>query len=124
MGAQGTAVLDFGAFPGSSVTTVDVVASGVISTSAVEAWIRPVASADHTAEDHMVVPMRVVGSYLSDGNIRIMGFNTNDVMPPEEVQPASPRARESGTYLRLKSKRDRQNAPMLVGQYNVWWVWN
>jgi len=109
MGAQGTATLDFGVFPGSSVTSVDVAAAGLISTSAVEAWIRPVATADHTVEDHIIVPMRVVGQYLSDGNIRIYGINANDVIPPQEdVSPATV----------------RQNAPMLVGQYNVWWVWN
>ena len=121
MGAQGTATLDFGAFPGASVTNVAVVATGVISTSAVEAWIRPVATADHTAEDHMVVPMRVVGSYLSDGNIRIMGFNTNDVMPPEERVPVLskiPLAGRNNVILK------RAPSPMLVGQYNVWWAWN
>jgi hypothetical protein len=123
MGAQGTAILDFGAFPGSSVTTVDVAATGVVSTSAVEAWISPVASADHTAEDHMAAPLRVVGSYLSDGNIRIMGFNTNDVMPPLEPQPISTN-NTTGTLIRPKSVQARQNMPMLVGQFNVWWVWN
>lgn len=122
MGAQGTATLDFGAFPGSSVTSVDVVATGVISTSAVEAWIRPVASADHTVEDHVIAPMRVVGQYLSDNNIRIYGINTNDVMPPIE---AITRLR---TMIPTTTSRgqefDRQPAPMLVGQYNVWFVWN
>lgn len=122
MGAQGTATLDFGAFPGSSVTHVDVAAAGVIATSAIEAWIRPVANADHTAEDHMVVPMRVVGSYLSDGNIRIMGFNTNDVVPPLEPQPSE--VKHSAGAVRAKVRLNRQRSPMLVGQFNVWWVWN
>ena len=121
MGAQGTAVLDFGAFPGSSVTSVDVAASGVGSTSAVEAWIRPVASADHTVEDHITTPMRVVGQYLSDNNIRIYGINTNDILPPEEVVP-NPGKRPLINRNNRLSKRDP--APMLVGQYNVWWVWN
>lgn len=116
MGAQGTATLNFGAFPGSSVTTVDVAAPGVISTSAVEAWIRPVSTADHTAEDHMAIPMRVVGSFLSNDNIRIMGFNTNDVTPPLEGQPAMGAQHDAPIF--------RQPAPMLVGQFNVWWVWN
>jgi hypothetical protein len=122
MGAQGTATLDFGAFPGSSVTSVDVVATGVISTSAVEAWIRPVATADHTAEDHVAVPLRVVGMYLSDNNIRIWGFNANDVMPPMESLPLTRQFNTSTT--RPEVLLARQNPPMLVGQYNVWWVWN
>lgn len=119
MGAQGTAVLDFGAFPGSSVTSVDVVATGVISTSAVEAWVRPVASADHSVEDHIIAPMRVVGQYLSDNNIRIYGINTNDVLPPLEPITKSRAGRTSKV-----AELDRQPAPMLVGQFNVWWVWN
>lgn len=122
MGAQGTATLNFGAFPGSSVTSVDVAAPGIISTSAVEAWIRPVATVDHTAEDHIIVPMRVVGQYLSDGNIRIYGINTNDVQPPLETVAVYPLTTvASRTYL---TQRRQQNAPMLVGLYNVWWVWN
>ena len=119
MGAQGTATLDFGAFPGSSVTSVDVAAAGIVASSAVEAWIRPVASADHTVEDHIAANMRVVGQYLSDGNIRIYGVNNNDVMPPLEDTPAS-----TATGIRNRKIIVRQNPPMLVGQFNVFWVWN
>lgn len=118
MGAQGNATLDFGAFPGSSVTNVDVAAAGVISTSAVEAWIRPVATADHTDIDHVAAAMRVIGTYLSDGNIRIYGLNTNDVMPPEEFQTI--RTDDRG----LVVLPQRQPSPMFVGQFNVSWVWN
>lgn len=112
-------MLDFGSFPGSSITSVDVAATGVISTSAVEAWIRPVASADHSVEDHVIVPMKVTAQYLSDNNIRIWGVNTNDVQPPLESLIV---ARKSATS--KSAETSRQNAPMLVGQYNVWWVWN
>jgi len=122
MGAQGTATLDFGAFPGSSVAYVDVVATGVVSTSAVEAWIRPVATADHTEIDHIAVKMEVRAMYLSDDNIRIFGINTNDVQPPIQPEPNRPGGRS-----KLRSPfvgTVRQNAPMLVGQFNIWWVWN
>jgi hypothetical protein len=117
MGATGTAVLDFGAFPGSSITFVDVATAGVTSTSLVEAWIRPEGTADHTDGDHVVAPIRVVGMFLSPGNIRIWGINTNDVIPPLELQPVL--SSTLGWDVRLA----RQNAPMLVGQYNVNWAW-
>lgn len=120
MGAQGTATLDFGAFPGSDVVSVDVNTVGVISTSAIEAWIRPVATSDHTDTDHVAANIRIVAQFLSNDNIRIFGVNNNDVVPPYE--PIS--IRVVGTGSRIKNKSDRQNAPMLVGQYNVWWVWN
>lgn len=124
MGAQGTAVLDFGAFPGSSVTSVDVVTTGVTSTSAVEAWVRPVASADHTVEDHIIAPIRVVGQYLSDNNIRIYGINSNDVMPPMEQVIDNRHSTPVTVAARPLVRQQRQGSPMLVGQYNVWWVWN
>lgn len=122
MGAQGTATLDFGAFPGSNVAYVDVATPGVISTSAVEAWIRPVATADHTDTDHVAAPMKVVGQYVSDGNIRIYGINLNDVMPPLEPQQLLRRPVTSTT--RPEVLMARQNSPMFVGQFSVWWVWN
>lgn len=115
MGAQGSAVLDFGTFPGSNVATVDVAAAGVVSTSAVEAWLGTTATADHTDIDHIAAPMKVVGAYLSDDNIRIYGVNTNDVMPPLEQEPA--RGRAGGVP-------GRPPAPMFVGQFSVSWVWN
>ena len=122
MGAQGTATLDFGAFPGSNVAITDVVATGVISTSAVEAWIRPETTADHSDMDHVAAPMRVIGTYLSDNNIRIYGVNINDVIPPLEPQALD----RNFTTLATKpeARLDRQKSPMLVGTYNVNWVWN
>jgi hypothetical protein len=121
MGAQGTAVLDFGAFPGSSAGSVDVNTVGVVNTSAIEAWIRPVASADHTDADHIAAPMKVTAMFLSNDNIRIFGFNTNDVVPPvENLPPQPPGSKLNSPYVRP----GRQNAPMFVGQFNVWWVWN
>jgi hypothetical protein len=122
VGAQGTAILDFGAFPGSAATSVDVAAAGVISTSAIEAWIRPEATADHTDVDHVAAPMNVVGTYLSDGNIRIFGINTNDVIPPLEPQPLTRTPPTSATL--PKSQMARQNPPMFVGLFKVNWVWN
>jgi hypothetical protein len=121
MGAQGTATLDFGAFPGSNITSVDVSAPGVVSTSAVEAWIRPEATADHTDGDHVIAPMRVIGHYLSDNNIRIWGIGINDVMPPLEPQTL---VRPSTNAARPEFQFGRQNSPMLVGTYMANWVWN
>ena len=122
MGATGNATLDFGAFPGSNVAYVDVVAAGVVSTSAVEAWIRPVATADHTDTDHIAAPMKVTGQYVSDNNIRIYGVNLNDVIPPMEL------VRRKGdlpvSAVRNYANPERALSPMFVGQFSVSWVWN
>ena len=51
----GTAILDFGAFPGSSIASVDIVGQSAIDTSSrVRLYISgDSVSADHTAPDHM-----------------------------------------------------------------------
>lgn len=55
MGAQGEAVLNFGAFPGKTDATVAVTGQGaIVADSLVEAWIRPEATAEHSADEHRV----------------------------------------------------------------------
>lgn len=121
-GSTATGVLNFGSFPGSSVTSVDIVAVGVISTSVINAWIRPVASADHTDIDHVAAPMRVIGKYLSDGNIRVYGINTNDVIPPPVLIHRQPQ--EATIAGRNYQSLERKISPMFVGQYNVNISWS
>lgn len=51
--ATGTAVLDFGAAPGSDTATVAVTGQGAIATTShVEAWVRPEATAAHSVDEH------------------------------------------------------------------------
>lgn len=53
MGAQGEAIVDFGAFPGKSDTTVAVTGqASIVADSLVEAWVRLEATADHSADEH------------------------------------------------------------------------
>jgi len=55
---SGTAVLDFGAFPGSAHATVAVTGQAAIqAASLVEAWFAPTATADHNADEHKVAPL-------------------------------------------------------------------
>ena len=77
MGAQGTATLDFGASPGAFDTSVAVTGqSGIVSGSLAEAWIRPVASADHTADEHLVERIRVVaGNIVAGTGFTIYGYS-------------------------------------------------
>ena len=52
MGAVGTAILDFGATPGSRSDTVVSGQASIVSNSYVEAWLAADTSADHNAEEH------------------------------------------------------------------------
>lgn len=91
--AVGTATLNFGAFPGTTDTSVAVTGqSGILSGSAVEAYIAPVATAEHTADEHWVESIQVTaGNIVAGTGFTIYGRTTD-------------------------SKR-------LYGNFNIGWVW-
>lgn len=101
MGDRGTAVLDFGSFPGKSDASVAVTGqSGIVSGSLVEAWIRPVDSVDHSADEHRVETLTVMaGDIVAGTGFTIFGMNSGQVSQP------------NGQGTRL------------YGQWNVAWVW-
>lgn len=120
MGAQGTAILDFGAFPGKSDASVAVTGQAAIgATSLVEAWIRPEATADHTADEHMLETLKVFAADIVAGTgFTIYGFNTSEFFEPLE---------------RLTGDPDRSSAEnpwvggigtRLFGLWTIAWVWN
>ena len=98
MGAQGTATVDFGAFPGASDTSVAVTGqAGILSGSLVEAWILPAATADHSADEHIVEELTVTAGNISAGT----GFTIYALHSPT-------------------SKGDT----LLYGTWNIAWAWN
>ena len=94
MGAQGTAIVNFGAFPGTTDTSVTVTGQGsILSGSLVEAWVMPTATADHNVGEHIVDPPSVIAGDISAG----VGFTI---------------------YASTK------NNIRHYGQYTIAWVWN
>lgn len=66
--ATGTATLDFGTFPGKSDTSVVVTGqTGIVSGSLVDAWIRPAATSDHSADEHFVEEIDVYAGNIVGG---------------------------------------------------------
>ena len=116
MGAQGTADLDFGAFPGKSDASVAVTGqAGIVAGSLVEAWLRPVDTADHPADEHRVVEMRVdAGNIVAATGFTIYGLNTNQLNEPnpriDRASTGSPKPVSVGTRI--------------WGLWKVAWVWN
>lgn len=119
MGAQGTATLDFGAFPGKSDTSVTVTGqTGIVSGSLVEAWIRPVATSDHTADEHIVdAPVVIAGNIVAGTGFTIYGVARDGIPVPDAIPRFERRA------LDPLQERGRV-APMPYGQWTVAWVWN
>ena len=59
MGAAGTAIVDFGSFPGQSGATVTVAAPGISANSLVEAWILPAVTPDHSPDEHTIETLTI-----------------------------------------------------------------
>ena len=94
MGATGSAIVDFGAFPGSAQANVVVTGqASIVSGSKAEAWLDPTATAtaDHSQDEHIVIDLDVRCAALVAGT----GFT---------IWATS---RSGLTY----------------GQFNVSWVW-
>lgn len=94
MGAQGTAVVDFGSFPGTSQAFVVITGQSSIQTSnLVEAWIRPQDStAQHSVDEHVIERLKVVAGSI----VNSVGFTI---------------------WVECENS-------LAYGQFNVAWVWN
>lgn len=66
--ATGTTTVNFGAFPGSDSASVTV--SGATGTLG-EAWVVPTATADHSADEHLLAAPRVLAAAPSGGSMTI-----------------------------------------------------
>ena len=66
--ATGSATLNFGAAPGSQFASVSVTGqTGILTTSAVEAYVMSETSADNTEMVHRIVPLTLRCGALSAG---------------------------------------------------------
>lgn len=100
MSASGTATLDFGAFPGASDTSVAVTGqAGIVADSLVGAWLRPVATADHSADEYRIEGIAVVADTIVAGT----GFTIY--------------ARDDGPVT------DKNEGHRLYGTWTVAWAW-
>lgn len=128
-GATGTAVLDFGAFPGTGDTKVVVTGqAGILAGSIVNAWIRPVATADHTADEHILEPIRVIAGLIVPGTgFTIYGINANPLLG----EPIEPGRNARGTTVVINGTPESENSNQqqggrvkrLWGQFTVAWSW-
>lgn len=79
MGASGTATLNFGATPVSDVSLA-IAQPAILAGSLVEAWIWPLTTADHTADEHLVEDLHVYAGTVVAGvgfTIYLLSRNLN-----------------------------------------------
>lgn len=111
MAGAGTATIDFGAFPGASDTSLAITGQGgIVTNSLVEAWIRPVATSDHTVDEHMVETLSVVaGNIVAATGFTIYAFNTSELYEP--------------VYDPANGRFGGGNGTRLWGTWTVAWAW-
>ena len=124
MATTGTATLDFGVFPGGSDASLAVTGqSAIVAGSLVEAWLLPAATADHTADEHMMETIKVVaGNIVAGTGFTIYGVNTsqlNEPLPPWQGADRTVGPRGSGRPSCVCGMGTR-----IYGTWNVAWVWN
>lgn len=110
MGAQGTATLNFGSFPGNQEASVTITGqTGILAGSLVDAWMLPADTADHSADEQRVDPIRVtVGNVVAGNGFTIYGY-------PADIQVF-------GQKTAYGTLPDQQAD--IYGAYNIAWVWN
>lgn len=126
MGAQGTATLDFGAFPGKSDASVAVIGqAAIVAGSLVEAWIRPVDTTDHTADEHMLETIKVFAANIVAGTgFTIYGFNSSQLNEPLEFPGISRFRSAVATVYGYAAPSKGGIGTRLYGTWTIAWAWN
>ena len=133
--AQGEASIDFGAFPGKSDATVTITGqTNILATSNIEAWIMPKATADHTADEHMLESIKVFAdksSIVVGTSFVIKGFNTSELTEslervrgrgPTAISPNPTLAGQLQSVQGLQTPTRGGKGTRLYGIYNVGWA--
>jgi hypothetical protein len=84
MGASGKTTVDFGAFPGAlDVAKAITGQAGIVAGSLVEAWLIPEATADHSADEHLIDgPAITAGNIVAGTGFTIYAKIAKDPTPP------------------------------------------
>lgn len=116
MGASGQQLLNFGAQPGNPEAEVDVTGqAGLVVASEIEAWVQPVATAEHSADEHTVESLKIIAFYKVDGTFTIRGREDS---PPQFVKA------NHHPGLRPHGQDGVPSRNRLYGNFNIGWAWN
>lgn len=132
MAGQGTALVDFGAFPGASDTSLFVSVPSITGSSLVEAWIFPAATADHSADEHLIESVKVMaGNVVNASGFTIYMANTSEITEPVQQNisgrsgGATGQAFGRGVQDRaMPSDMNGGIGTRIYGKWSIGWVWN
>ena len=128
----GTATVDFGAFPGSSHASVVVTGqAGIVAGSVVQAWIRPVATADHSADEHMLETLKVHAADIVAGTgFTVNAFNAGTINEPDVAAVSRDGVSQIAARPGGRGKQDGLTAAVggkgtrIYGQWAIAWQWS
>lgn len=123
---SGATVVDFGAFPGASDTSVTITGqTGILAGSKVKAYIIATATADHTEDEHWLETIDVkAGSIVAGTGFTIYAKNTNQLNEPVLEQWANTRLAGPGTGAnQIRPDNGGGKGTRLYGQFTVAWEW-
>jgi hypothetical protein len=107
----GVATVDFGAFPGLPEATVDVTGqTGFVTTSLINAWVEPVATADHSVDEHLIENIEVKAYFVTNGTLRILARVVPIPLLFEQINRTG--------------MRPQAQVHKLYGQFTVRWAWS
>lgn len=127
-GNCGMTSIDFGAFPGSSNCSVSITSQlGIVATSCVEASLYPYATADHTADEHLVEPIQIFAGNITPGvGFTIYAVSSNQLSPRMEDRLEFSRRNSLavGVYGGgLPSIHGNRNVSLPHGLWSIKWKW-
>jgi hypothetical protein len=130
-GNSGSTTVDFGAFPGAGDASIAVTGqASIAAASIVRAWLQPKASADHSADEHVVETLDVyAGNIVAGTGFTIYARNTNQVNEPNRPEGFARNHRSDNSvvgnhsaYMPFKLSVGRPS-PLIYGVWNVAWSW-
>jgi len=121
-GAQGTATVNFGVFPGQSDVTLAVTGqAGIVAGSVLQAWLRPTNTADHSVDEHVHETIRITaGDIVAGVGFSIFARNDSELHEQPADILAFPRVGGTG----LNRPTPQQRGTRLYGQWSVAWRWS
>jgi hypothetical protein len=134
MGAQGTAVIDFGSWPGKTDTSVVISGqAGIVSGSLIEAWLLPTDTGTlgtdtfHSHDEHLVARLKITaGSIVAGTGFTVYAFSIDNA-----VEPLVPTKGVTGTLAGGLSAPQLTQQPTAGGQgarfqgtFTIAWVWS
>lgn len=114
-GGTGTATIDFGTGVGADEATVTITGqTGITTSSLIQLWLGPVATADHSLDEHALM-----APFVSLGVSTIVaGTGFTIVARPTGIAPRRNQAGNSDRWLIV------DQAAKLQGRYTVQWRWS